>query len=84
MNSHITAHFRKQFRALPANVQRAAEEAYRTWQRDPFHDGLQFKQIRVGIWSVRIGLQWRGLNRRSGEEIRWFWIGSHSEYDKLI
>ena len=84
MNSHITAQFRKRFEDLPADVQRAAEATYQLWQRDHFHASLHFKEIRPGIWSVRIGLHWRALARRNGEEVRWFWIGSHPDYDKLI
>jgi hypothetical protein len=46
---------------------------------------LQFKRIRGDVYSVRIGLHFRALGKRSAEdEITWFWIGSHAEYDKLL
>jgi len=51
---------------------------------DPFHAPLQFKEVRPGIWSVRIGLHWRALARRNGEDLQWFWIGSHADYDAII
>lgn len=84
MNSHVTAQFRKRFEGLPSDVQHAAEETYRIWHRDPFHASLQFKEIRAGIWSGRIGLHWRALARQTGEDVTWFWIGSHADYDRLI
>ena len=84
MNSHVTRQFRKRYQDLPADVQLAAEYAYRTWQRDPYHAALQFKEVRPGIWSAWIGLHWRALARRTGEEVRWFWIGSHADYDRLV
>jgi len=46
---------------------------------------LQFKAIAPSIYSVRIGVHYRALGTRMREdEIVWFWIGSHSEYDRLI
>jgi len=29
-------------------------------------------------------LHYRALAVASGEELAWFWIGSHAEYDKLV
>jgi hypothetical protein len=36
------------------------------------------------IFSARIGLHYRALAVRSGEEVVWFWIGTHAEYDRLL
>jgi hypothetical protein len=36
------------------------------------------------VYSIRIGNDWRALGQRSGDDIVWYWIGSHSEYDKLL
>ncbi len=36
------------------------------------------------IDSVRISLDHRALGVRAGEDIVWFWIGSHADYDKVI
>jgi hypothetical protein len=36
------------------------------------------------VRAVRIGLQYRALAIETGDDLLWFWIGSHSEYDKLI
>jgi len=72
------------FDALPADVQQAAREKFKLWRRDPFHPSLQFKQLKKELWSVRITASYRALGLRNGEEIIWFWIGTHREYDKLI
>ena len=47
---------------------------------------LQFKQIHPTepIYSVRINRDYRAVGVKSDREIIWFWIGSHSDYDKLI
>ncbi|WP_445944940.1 ParE family toxin-like protein [Rhizobium sp. WSM1274] len=52
-------------------------------KQDPRHPSLHFK--RVGrFWSARVGTSWRALAVRDGDDIIWFWIGSHADYDKLL
>jgi hypothetical protein len=36
------------------------------------------------IFSVRVGLGYRALGVREGDEMIWFWIGSHADYDQLL
>lgn len=86
MNSHTMADFWKLFYALPQEIQKHAYRAYRKFQRDPFYPGLNFEEVnkRKGIWSARISEDYRVLGYRKAGEIRWFWIGNHSEYEKLI
>ena len=52
-------------------------------KKDPFHPSLHFKKV-GRFWSVRVGLKYRALAVQDGDAIVWFWIGSHSEYEKLI
>ncbi len=33
---------------------------------------------------MRVGRDYRALGRESDQYIVWFWIGSHSDYDKLV
>ncbi|MGQ0829601.1 MAG: ParE family toxin-like protein [Bacteroidota bacterium] len=86
MISVTTERFRKAYAKLPENIQEAARKAYGQWKVNSNHPGLQFKQIHKTqqIYSVRIGLAWRGIGVKNGNTIIWFWIGSHADYDKLI
>ncbi|MBV6393029.1 MAG: hypothetical protein KPEEDBHJ_02259 [Anaerolineales bacterium] len=86
MISHITEKFRKAFAELPADVQNQARQAYRLFIENPYHPGLHFKPIHPTrpIYSVRVGLNYRAVGAREGDEIIWFWIGSHAEYNRLI
>lgn len=86
MNSHITEKFRKAFAELPADVQKQARQAYRLFKESPQHPSLRFKSIHPSrpIYSVRVGMDYRAIGIRDGNDIIWYWIGSHSEYDKLI
>jgi hypothetical protein len=47
---------------------------------------LHFKRVHATepLYSVRVGLHWRVLGLLEDDTITWFWIGSHSEYDKII
>jgi mRNA-degrading endonuclease RelE of RelBE toxin-antitoxin system len=86
MNSNTTDKFRKAFAELPADVQKQARQAYRLFIENPFHPSLHFKLIHPTrpIYSVRIGLDYRAVGIRDGNDIIWYWGGSHAEYDKLI
>jgi hypothetical protein len=86
MNSHITEKFRKAFAELPADVQKQARQAYRLFIENAHHPSLRFKSIHPArpIYSVRIGIDYRAIGIRDGNDIVWYWIGSHAEYDKLI
>ena len=86
MNSHTTGRFRKAFEELPPQVQRQAKEAYKLFKQNPHHPSLRFKQVHSTkfIYSVRASLGYRALGVREDDDIIWFWIGSHSDYDKLI
>lgn len=86
MISRTTEAFRQAFARLPENIRREAREAYRLFRDNPSHPGLRFKRIHPTrhIYSVRISLDYRALGVREGNEIIWFWIGSHAEYERLI
>ena len=86
MNSHTTDKFRKAFAELPADVQKHARQAYRLFIENPYHPSLHFKPIHPTrpIYSVRIRLDYRAVGVRDGDDIIWYWVGSHAEYDKLI
>ncbi len=86
MNSRTTERFRKSFAQLPAQVQQQARQAYQRFEQNPNHPSLRLKQVHSTrpIYSVRISLDYRALGVREGEEMIWFWIGSHADYDKLL
>lgn len=86
MKSHTTERFRKMLQQLPEQTKRQAREAYKLFQQNPYHPSLRFKQIHPTkpIYSVRISRDFRAVGARDEDEIVWFWIGSHTDYDKLI
>ncbi|HEY3874506.1 MAG TPA: hypothetical protein VGM92_03440 [Candidatus Kapabacteria bacterium] len=86
MTSFASRRFWKAFHTLPHQIQDQAERAYTLWKENPYHESLDFKRIhsKRPIYSVRIGLHWRAVAVKEGDTITWFWIGSHSDYDRLI
>ena len=86
MKSFASARFWRLYHALPETIRRQADKAYRLWLTDPSHGGLQFKRMHSTrrIYSIRISRDWRALGVMKDDEIVWFWIGSHSQYDHII
>lgn len=60
--------------------------AYRRFKQNPWHPALRFKKIHDvrDVYCVRGSLGYRALWIVEGEEVIWFWIGSHAEYDRLV
>jgi hypothetical protein len=73
--------------ALPEEIRRQARTAYRQFLENARHPGLRFKQLHGSgrLVSVRISRDYRAVGvRRSPDEVVWFWVGSHEEYEKLL
>lgn len=86
MKSRGTPRFWSSYGQLPSDVQVLAQKAFRLFQQDPSHPSLQFKKVHdvEPLYSVRITLAYRAVGLREGDEIVWFWIGSHTDYDRLL
>ncbi|MBE9140155.1 hypothetical protein IQ254_23645 [Nodosilinea sp. LEGE 07088] len=86
MKSRTTVQFRKLFAELPKQVQQQARAAYRQFQEAPSYPSLRFKKVHpeLPIYSARINKNYRAVGQIDGDTVIWFWIGSHTEYDKLL
>ncbi len=86
MNSRTSARFRSCFSSLPAHIQKQARDSYRLFKNNPQHPSLRFKPVHPSrpIYSVRVNQSYRALGVRTGDEIVWFWIGDHDEYERLL
>lgn len=85
-NSHLTDDFIKHFQKLPSRIKKRARKSYKLWKKDPNHASLKFKKVSQSklIYSIRVGIGWRALGLKQGDTVVWFWIGSHSDYDKFL
>lgn len=86
MTSRAAPRFWVAYRDLPPEIQEAARKAYRLFRDNARHPGLQFKKVhdREPVYSVRVTLGYRALGLLEDDEITWFWIGTHAEYDRLL
>lgn len=84
MKSLATSKYWRLYTGLPKSVRDQARKQYRLWKDDPWHPSLQFKRLHTDLWSVRVSGDYRALGIRDGDEVHWFWIGTHAEYDHLI
>lgn len=67
----------------PITCKRLADENVALLRTNPHHPALHFKQA-ARFCSVRVGRSWQALGVADGDDIVWFWIGSHADYDKLV
>ena len=82
MRHHASPPFWAAYHALPENVRALADRSFALLKADPRHPSLHFK--RVGRFSsARVGLHYRALAAQAGDDLVWFWIGSHADYDRL-
>ena len=87
MKSELTDEFIKCFADLPERVQKTARKNYKLWKQNPSHPSLEFKKLNTKqlTYSVRAGIGWRAVGVvKDSETLVWFWVGSHSNYDKLL
>lgn len=84
MTSRATPEYWRLFNDLPKEIQNLSRLKYLMWIEDTFHPSIQFKQITGSVWSARVNLNYRALARVRGDDVIWFWIGKHEEYDRIL
>lgn len=83
MNHFATPDFWEAHARLPQPIRDLADRNFERLKADPFHPSLHFKQA-GRFWSARVGLHYRALAVSEGDDMIWFWIGTHADYDKLL
>jgi len=86
VNSVATRRFWDLFHALSPEIQKLAVKNYELWRRDPHHPSLHFRRLQGSQdrFSVRVGDHYRALGKLTAETMTRVWIGTHSEYDRLL
>jgi len=75
--------FWEKYKELPENIKKLANRNFELLKKNPYHPSLHLKKV-GRYWSVRGGKKYRAIGIEIGEGIIWFWIGKHSEYEKII
>ncbi len=86
MRSLTSATFWRLYHGLSLEARAQAKRAYLLWMENPFHPSLHFKTLQGDgdLCSVRVGQKYRAVGVRQGDAVRWVWIGTHNEFDKLF
>ena len=86
MKSFATRRFWHLLHALPADIQKLAARNYGLWLQDPSHPSLHFRRLKGSEdrYTVRVGDHYRALGRLTSGTMTWVWIGTHSDYDRIV
>ncbi len=83
MNHLASPKFWQAFKKLPDSIQELSNKNFELLKQNPRHPSLQFKKVGK-FWSVRVGLKYRALAIEHTDDLIWFWIGTHADYDKFL
>ncbi len=83
MRHRATPDFWYHYRQLPVETQELADRCYEFLKQDPRYPSLHFKKVGL-FWLVRVGIHYRALAIEEDNDMAWFWIGTHAEYDHLL
>ncbi len=83
MKHFASPSFWELYEELPSAIRDVADKNFELLKFDSKHPSLHFKKV-GRYWSVRAGKKYRAVGVDIDEGILWFWIGVHSEYDKII
>ncbi|GAB6058899.1 type II toxin-antitoxin system RelE family toxin [Desulfonatronum parangueonense] len=75
--------FWKGYKKLQEDIQRLADNKFELFKDNPHHPSLGFAK-KGNVWTVDVGYHHRAIGYREGNEIVWFWIGTHEEYNTLM
>lgn len=71
------------YERLPSEIRQLADKSFALLKADPYHPSVHFKKV-GRLWSARVGIHHRAVGVEVGDDLVWFWIGRHDEYDILI
>ena len=71
------------YNQLPYSIQQLADKQFEIFERAPQHPSLHLKKIGP-FWSARVGIDYRVVARFRNGAMHWFWICTHTGYNKLI
>jgi hypothetical protein len=83
LNHYASPRFWALYEALPSEIRNLADKNFQLLKSNPRHPSLHYKKI-GDVWSVRVGAHHRPLGTEVDDGVCWIWIGTHSDYDKIV
>ncbi len=81
MKHFASSSFWDNYEKLPRSIQELANRNFDLLKKNPRHPSLHVKKVGQ-YWSARVGKRHRALAVEIEDGLIWFWIGTHSDYDK--
>jgi len=83
VNHFASPDFWFHYRQLPPEIQDLADKNFELLKQNLRHPSLRLKKVGI-FYSAQVGLHYRVLAKERSEGLVWFWVGHHSEYDRLL
>lgn len=83
VNHRASSKFWACYSLLPEPIRHLADENFKLLKNNPRHPSLRYKNV-GRFRSARVGAHYRALAVAQESDVVWFWIGHHTEYDRLI
>ena len=83
MKHFASSSFWDHYEKLPGSIKELANRDFDLLKKNPKHPSLHVKKV-GHYWSARVGRRHRALAVEIKDGLIWFWIGTHSDYDKLV
>jgi hypothetical protein len=83
VNHFASPDFWFHYRQLPPEIRDLADKNFELLKQNLRHPSLRLKKVGI-FYSARVGLHYRVLAKERSEGLVWFWIGHHSDYDRLL
>jgi hypothetical protein len=71
------------YHRLPDAIRQLADKNFALLKANSNRPSLRFKKIGP-VHPVRVGRHYRALAMDHPDGLQWFWIGHHSDYDRLL
>ena len=88
MKSKRTRNFKKLFDELPDHIKENSKKQYQLFVENPAHPSLRTKLIgstrnkKYKVYEVTVSMGYRATYFVDDDVYVWFWIGTHSSFDK--
>ncbi len=83
MKHFASAEFWAAYDRQPKEIREMADKNFALLKDNPQHPSLHFKKA-GRFWSARVGIKYRALAVEAEDGLVWFWIGTHTQYDRLL
>ncbi|MEI9961141.1 MAG: hypothetical protein WDM76_08475 [Limisphaerales bacterium] len=84
MNNLTSPRYWRHYNALPPEIQKVADKKFPAFRTESAASFASLERKKPELWSVRVGSGHRALARQLDNNLIWFWIGPHDEYERLL